>query len=362
MKNRKSFSNLAARKLGMTGIDKYISELLFDHDCVILPGVGGFLTNYSGARIHPVRHSFQPASRTLVFNANLRTNDGLLIDYVSRKEGIPYQEASVKVNDYAMVIMRELEDGKTVELENIGSCRMGSEKNIIFSPDESSNFLADAFGLPSFVSPAIKRETVRQRLEKQLTPTPSAPRVEKKRSLRPVANWAAILAIPITAAMLLYMFNPTIIDGPGKSYATFVPTIKFDKAEPVKIESKAAEFSKFRIIPEKPATSNEQPEINIQHPASSMQDPVSPDPRTVSPAPVLTKYQIVVGAFSRYSNAEKYLARLLDKKYDASIVGESRTGLTRVAINGSNNKQEAISLMYTVRESLNPSAWLLRIR
>ncbi|MCK5765559.1 MAG: SPOR domain-containing protein, partial [Bacteroidales bacterium] len=70
----------------MTGIDRYISELLFDHDCVILPGVGGFLTNYSGARIHPIRHSFQPAARTLVFNANLRTNDGLLIDYVSRAQ------------------------------------------------------------------------------------------------------------------------------------------------------------------------------------------------------------------------------------------------------------------------------------
>lgn len=339
----------------MTGIDRYISELLFDHDCVILPGMGGFLTNYSGARIHPVRHSFQPASRTVVFNANLRTNDGLLIDYVSRKAGISYQEASVVVSDYAMAVMRQLEDGKTVELEHIGSCRMGREKNIIFTPDESSNFLADAFGLPSFVSPAIKRETVRQRLEKQLTPTPSAPRVEKKRNLRPVANWAAILAIPITAAMLLYMFNPTIIDGPGKSFATFVPTIKFDKASPKKVENESANFTKFRVIPDKPEASSQEPEAGSQKPDV-------PEPRTSSPAPVLTKYQIVVGAFSNVSNAEKYVNRLLGKNYDASIVGESRTGLTRVAINGSDNKQEAIGMMNAIRESVNPSAWLLRIR
>jgi len=342
----------------MTGIDRYISELLFDHDCVILPGVGGFLTNYSGARIHPLRHSFQPASRTLVFNANLRTNDGLLIDYVSQKEGLSYQEASVIVNDYAMRIMRELEDGRVVELENIGSCRMGREKNIIFNPDESSNFLADAFGLKSFVSPAIKRETVRQRLEKQLTPTPSAPRVEKKRNLRPVANWAAIMAIPITAAMLLYMFNPTIIDGPGKSFATFVPTIKFDKAKPVEIEREAADYTKFRVIPEKPEAISQEPEIRNQKPETSNNS----ETRTASPAPVLTKYQIVVGAFSRVSNAERYVTKLLGKNYDASIVGESRTGLTRVAINGSDDKQEAIGIMNTIRESVNPSAWLLRIR
>ena len=355
MNIRKAFSNLASRKLGMAGIDRYISELLFDHDCVILPGVGGFLTNYSGARIHPVRHSFQPASRTLVFNANLRTNDGLLIDHVSRNESISYQEASIIVNNYAMGILREMEEGNAVVLENIGTCRMGSEKNIIFSPDESSNFLADAFGLPSFVSPAIKRETVRQRLEKQLTPSPSAPREEKKRNLRPAANWAAILAIPITAALMLYMFNPTIIDGPGKSFATFVPALSFNKAEPINVETGSADFTKFRVIPEKPEASSQQP-------AASSQKPDVPEPRTASPAPVLTKYQIVVGAFSRVSNAKKYVAQLQGKNYDAAIVGESRSGLTRVAINGSDNKQEAIGMMNAIRESENPSAWLLRIR
>jgi cell division septation protein DedD len=339
----------------MTGIDRYISELLFDHDCVILPGVGGFLTNYSGARIHPIRHSFQPASRTLVFNANLRTNDGLLIDYVSRNESISYQEASVKVNDYAMGIIREMEEGNTVVLEHIGTCHMGREKNIIFQPDESSNFLADAFGLPSFVSPAIKRETVRQRLEKQLTPTPSAPREEKKRKLQPAAGWAAILAVPITAALLLYMFNPTIIDGPGKSFATFVPALSFNKAKPISVETESADFTKFRVIPDDPEAISQQPEASIQ-------DPDIPQPHTSSPAPVLTKYQIVVGAFSRVSNAEKYVAKLRGKNYDASIVGESRSGLTRVAINGSNNKQEAIGMMNAIRKSENPSAWLLRIR
>jgi len=336
----------------MTGIDRYISELLFDHDCVILPGLGGFLTNYCGARIHPIRHSFQPASRTVVFNANLRTNDGLLIDYVGRKEGISYQEASVKVNEYTSGIMQELETGKNVSFSNIGTCHMGKEKNIIFTPDESSNFLADAFGLPSFVSPAIKRETVRQRLEKQLTPTPSAPREEKKINLRPVANWAAAIAIPITAALMLYMFNPTIINGPGKSFASFVPTIKFDKSEAVKVETNAADYSKFRVIPE------EAPTSDIQDPEPDPQ----PDQTATPPQPVLTKYQIVVGAFSEVSNAEKYVARLQSKNLDASIVGKSKTGFTRVGINGSDNKQEAISMLDNIRSTENPSAWLLRIR
>ncbi len=343
----------------MTGIDKYISELLFDHDCVILPGVGGFLTNYSGAHIHPIRHSFQPASRSVVFNANLRTNDGLLIDYVGRKQGISYQQASILVNEYAARIMRELEAGQTVTLNNIGHCRMGQEKNIIFQPDESGNFLADAFGLPSFVSPAIKRETVRQRLEKQLTPKPSAPKEEKKRDLRVVSGWAAGIAIPITAALMLYMFNPTIIDGPGKSYASFVPTIKFNKAESSNTASTTtADISNFRVMPEKEVAA----EIIEPDPGTQNPEPVS-EPRTPSPKPhTLTKYQIVVGAFSQESNAEKYVTELRARNYDACVVGQSRNGLSRVSINGSDNKSEAIGMMNDIRTAENPSAWLLRIR
>jgi cell division septation protein DedD len=336
----------------MTGIDRYISELLFDHDCVILPGVGGFLTNYSGAHIHPVRHSFQPATRTVVFNANLSTNDGLLIDHVSKRKDISYQEASLVVNRYATEIKRDLESGQTLELKNVGTLRMGREDNIIFEPDESSNFLADAFGLPSFVSPAIKRETVRERLEKQLTPKPSAPQEQTKRNAGVLVNWAAGLAIPVTAALLLYMFNPGILDGPGKNFTSFVPALTIKPAKTVN-EPATAEFAKFRSIPEKPEVVAEDPTPETE-----------PEPNAQRPTPKaeLTKYQIVVGAFSKESNAEKYVAELRSKNYDASIVGKSRNGLSRVSINGSDDKAEAIGMMDAIRESENPSAWLLRIR
>ncbi len=339
----------------MTGIDRYISELLFDHDCVILPGVGGFLTNYSGARIHPIRHSFQPASRTLVFNANLRTNDGLLIDYVSRNESISYQQASLLVSEYAARCMRHLEAGNTVTFNNIGQCRMGKENNIIFDPDESGNFLADAFGLPSFVSPAIKRETVRQRLEKQLTPKPSAPKEEKKVNLRPVLGWAAGITIPIAVALLLFMYTPQIIDGFGNSYASFVPTIKFKSSDPAfkpGEPSKNAEFENFKVIPEVVA---ETPVIaESESPAEA-----NPEPATTA---VVKKYQIVVGAFSKESNAENYVQELQGKEYNASIIGKSDSGLIRVSISGFDAKGDALSMLKKVRAAENPSAWLLVIR
>ncbi|MDT8393844.1 MAG: SPOR domain-containing protein [Bacteroidales bacterium] len=335
----------------MTGIDKYISELLFDHDCVILPGFGGFLTNYSGARIHPVRHSFQPPARTVIFNANLSTNDGLLIDYVCRSEGIAYKEASAKVNAYVMQCIRELEAGSTVLFNNIGSCRMGKEKNKIFEPDTSSNYLADAFGLPSFVSPAIRRESVRERLEKQLTPRPVAPREKKKINRRPVIGWAAGISIPVAAALLLYFYSPAIINTLDNSYASFVPTIKFAKTKhhPAELTPKTASSNNFRVIPE---TVAEEPLTSHEAPAYAVAEPEN----------LRTRYQIVVGAFSEQSNASTFVDELRSKNYDAAITGESKGGLTRVSINGSDQKNEALNILAQIRNNINPNAWLLRIR
>ncbi len=337
----------------MTGIDRYISELLFDHDCVILPGVGGFLTNYSGARIHPVRHSFQPASRTVVFNTNLRTNDGLLIDHVARSGGTTYQEASTLVHDYAGRLMNEIRAGKTFYLNNIGNLKMGAEGNIIFDPDPGSNYLADAFGLPSFVSPAIQRETVRQRLEKQLTPKPVSHDKEKRRVISPVAGWAAGILIPVAAAALLYFFNPTFVERLGDSYASFVPTVTFTPAEDVGKPAKkmpANELSNFRIIPEKVMESS---------PAEMQETPVAPEQPVIQS---MKRYQVVVGSFADEHNAGKYVAELRSRYRDAGIVGTNAGGLVRVSIGGSDSKQEALGMLEVIRQKENPSAWLLRVR
>lgn len=344
----------------MMNIDRHISELLFDHDCVILPGFGGFLTNYSGARIHPIKHNFQPPARTVVFNANLTTNDGLLANHISRKQDITYQKASTLVKQYAESCLKDLSEGKTLHLRNIGSCKMGRESNIIFEPDESANFLDDAFGLPSFVSPAIKRETVRKRLEEQLTPRPVAPSQKRKRNLRPAIGWAAALVIPITTAALLYFFNPGILDSQNTSYTSMIPFFKFHSGETVKTPgtfNKDAEYASFKVLPE-PVVEDEA--VSETLPEAEATPEVIPDATPV--VTKLKKYQIVVGAFSKERNADKYVTKLQGKSYDAAIIGKSSSGLFRVSISGFDGQSDALSMLDKVRREENPSAWLLVIR
>jgi len=74
----------------------YISELLYENDCVIIPGFGGFVGNYSSAKIHPVNHTFYPPSKNILFNSKLTSDDGLLLHSVSIGENISYAEARSK--------------------------------------------------------------------------------------------------------------------------------------------------------------------------------------------------------------------------------------------------------------------------
>ena len=69
-------------------VEHYISELLFLHDCVILPNFGGFVGNPQSAKLNKTTGMLSPPSKQILFNANLKTNDGLLITHISNEEGI----------------------------------------------------------------------------------------------------------------------------------------------------------------------------------------------------------------------------------------------------------------------------------
>ena len=51
-------------------ISKYISELLFLHDCVIIPEFGGFVGNNKSAVLNEITRTISPPSKEILFNPN----------------------------------------------------------------------------------------------------------------------------------------------------------------------------------------------------------------------------------------------------------------------------------------------------
>ena len=76
-----------------------IKELLYFHDCVILPGFGGFIANNVNAKIS-ASNIFSPPAKAIAFNRNLNNDDGLLADHIVRKEKLSYSDTRKIINDF----------------------------------------------------------------------------------------------------------------------------------------------------------------------------------------------------------------------------------------------------------------------
>ena len=63
----------------MIELAQHIEVLLLENDCVIVPGLGGFVAHYTPAMRVAEENVFLPPTRIIGFNPQLKMNDGLLV-------------------------------------------------------------------------------------------------------------------------------------------------------------------------------------------------------------------------------------------------------------------------------------------
>jgi len=137
-------------------IAQYINELLIDTDCVIIPGLGGFVANYQSAMVSGNAHvSFMPPSKQLLFNVKLTQNDGLLVAKVSRSQNISYKHAEQYVVDFVYALKKQLHQEGSFSIEGIGVLLLNVNNILSFEPTVDINLNADSFGLSSFMFPQL---------------------------------------------------------------------------------------------------------------------------------------------------------------------------------------------------------------
>jgi len=140
-------------------VSAYIGDLLYDHECIVVPGLGGFITSISPAKVDDNNNTFTPPGKNIVFNAHLQINDGLLLNHIATLEGISHNEARIKLESFVEKCKNAIDNGKRIHFHKIGTLRNNSRGNMVFEPDQSYNYAPDAFGLSGFISPPIKRES-----------------------------------------------------------------------------------------------------------------------------------------------------------------------------------------------------------
>jgi len=141
-------------------VEKYISDLLYSNDCVVVVNFGGFILNAKDAIIDGELSIFKPPRKEVAFNSLLRNDDGVLVSYIASKENISYDDARKKVEDFARSIKDKLEVFEPVYLAKLGLFEMNIDKTINFTAALDINYNAESFGLSNFIMPAINENNI----------------------------------------------------------------------------------------------------------------------------------------------------------------------------------------------------------
>lgn len=332
-------------------LEKHISELLYDHNCVIVPDLGGFVANYTPAKIHPTQHTFSPPSKHIVFNINLKNNDGLLANQIAAFEKKSYEDALKYIDFFVKEVNVQLKSGAKVTIDDIGTLYLDVERNIQFEPTPT-NFLLDAFGLSSFYSPALKEHTIKKRIGKEFNDRDAIPLEKNKRSVKGLV--AIALIVPVLAAFIWIPFKTDLLK--NINYSTINP---FSKKEivlpPLKKSSEVAvnkDTIAFKLL---------QIDSLIQPIASTLIEKVVPDTTAVEVNNIHLEFNfhLVAGCFQVEENAVKFVQSLQAENLSAAIIGKNNKGLYVVSCGDFVTRKDALTELNALRK-VQPNAWLYR--
>ncbi|MEM0517678.1 HU domain-containing protein [Aequorivita flava] len=302
----------------------YISDLLYRYECVIIPGFGAFLTRYKSAHVDEVSNTFNPPSKIVSFNKQLQANDGLFANYVASVEKCSYETALQRIRNFTAQITRDLYEGKTVSFKNIGEFSLNDEKLLQFEPFTQHNYSTSAFGLSSFVSPKINRETYKETVS-DLEEKAAIHFTPERREAKPYLKYAAIAIIALSALGF----------GGMKVYENQVQ--QFNYAEREKANSLVEnQIQEATFIIENPL-----PVLSLQVPKHT------------------GMYHLVAGAYRMEANASKKVAQLREKGYSPLKMDANRYGLHQVLYASFDDKLEAQRKLLEIQKTENADAWLL---
>jgi hypothetical protein len=142
-------------------LERHIEILLLSNDCVIVPGLGGFMAHHVEACYNAEDHLFLPPLRTLGFNPQLRLNDHLLVQSYIEAYDISYPEALRRIEEEVDELKQHIETDGEYELHDIGTLRLNDEGHYEFEPCEAGILTPDFYGLSTFEMPLLHAQAAR---------------------------------------------------------------------------------------------------------------------------------------------------------------------------------------------------------
>lgn len=287
--------------------EKYIKDLLYRYDCVVLPNLGAFVARNVSAKIDESNNIIIPPSKLISFNAKIKENDGLLANHIAIVENISREKAGKKIHKKILFYNRNLNNGSLVKFKDVGSLSLKNDK-YIFNPSNKINFLSDSFGLSELSTSKVDKSSA-----------------NKNYKFNTYYKYAAILIIALFIGSNIITNYLNDINASNQ--------ISYRQAEK-EIEDK---IQKATFVIDNPL-----PVIKLR----------------------LNKkygdFHVVGGSFRVKGNSYSKLEQLKAIGYkDARRIGQNNFGLYQVSYASYDTRAEAKNALSNIRSKHNINAWLL---
>ena len=363
----------------MIELAQHIEVLLLENDCVIVPGLGGFVAHYAPAMRVAEENTFLPPTRTIGFNPQLKMNDGLLVQSYMAVYGTDFSDATKIVDKTVKELLSLLhEDGKA-DLPNVGELRYSIHDTYDFVPYNNKITTPHLYGLDCFEMQELT--VLRKPYDNKAVPFTPAVRKEKKRAYRIGINPSYLTnAAAMIAIVALFFFFSTPIENTEvveANYARLLPGDFFEQIEkqslaitPIVVrqqpgakKARASQANLSQTANKKTVAPVAVKEVKVRQqpvavPASRPETETAP---TVSaPQPANMPYHIIVASVGTEKDANAMAQQLVAKGYAGAkaIIGD---GKMRVSIQSCATEKEAYRALNQIRlDETYQSAWVLK--
>ena len=358
-------------------LERHIEILLLSNDCVIVPGLGGFMTHHIDARYDERDNMFLPPLRTLGFNPQLNINDSLLAQSYIEAYDISYPEALQRIDDEVNELRQHLQNEGSYELNDIGMLALNDEGKYVFTPCEAGILTPALYGLSSFEMKPLDHQVAKPEPVVMPKPEPKPePMVEvaiPEPEEQPVAqvvdietettdeaedtddvvrikySWIrnAVAAAAIVVAIIILALPSGKTDMMSRSISNLNNGLFFG------LNSKDTNTSKIEI----------KRNVESEKPVKSVVDSAANSNPLPSPTIDLPQkaYCIVLASYVSERNANAFIERLQKQGFEQAEVFE-RNNIRRV-IYGHYPSEEAAhdDLRRFHRQSETAEAWLMQL-
>lgn len=341
----------------MIEIDRHIEILLLNNDCVIVPGLGGFMTHHVEARYDTDDQIFLPPLRTLGFNPQLTMNDSLLVQSYIEANDISYPEALRRIENEVEELKQHIDAAGYYELNDIGELSRNEDGKYLFTPFESGILTPELYGLSTFemkpIATAESTAKTKTETEEKATPvlvnlTTDNEEEDDERTLVIKMSWirntvavaAAVLAFflmttPISNSNSIQinmggLNNPLLVSRPHK------PAVKSDTA--LKIVATDSTVASKAVAEVKKDSIGAQPDV------------------------MNTGYCLVLASHVSMKNAQAFVEELHKRGFTEAEIFV-RNNVTRVVCGHFDTMNAAYNRLNHLRDNKGfEEAWVLKLK